>query len=83
MRGYFQHLTPEARRELARKGGKASTTQWTREQASAAGRKGGAVSRGAAGRAVIEAARRHASNESMLRSNPERARRILADRFWS
>lgn len=44
----FASMTPEKRREIAMKGGKAAHAkgtahQWTREEAQAAGRKGGSV----------------------------------------
>lgn len=51
--------------------------QWTAAQASEAGRKGGLVSKGCAGRAVIEA-RRH----RVAAADLARARAVLQARFW-
>lgn len=49
-------MTPEQRRDVARKGGIAAHKQgtaheWTSDEARAAGRKGGTISRGGRGRA--------------------------------
>ena len=51
----FASMSPEKQREIARKGGRAAhekgtAHQWTSEEARAAGRKGGQVSRGGRGR---------------------------------
>lgn len=53
----FAAMTPEKRSELARRGGlaahaKGTAHQWTRDEAVAAGRKGGQISRGGKGRAT-------------------------------
>jgi uncharacterized protein len=52
----FASMSPEKQREIAQKGGRAAhekgtAHQWTSEEARAAGRKGGQVSRGGRGRA--------------------------------
>lgn len=52
----FASMTTEKQREIASKGGKAAHAkgtghEWTSEEARAAGRKGGMVSRGGRGRA--------------------------------
>ncbi len=52
----FASMDKEKQREIARRGGKAAHVkgtahQWTSEEARAAGRKGGQVSRGGKGRA--------------------------------
>ncbi len=51
----FASMTPEKQREAARKGGRAAhekgtAHEWNTEEARAAGRKGGSVSRGGRGR---------------------------------
>jgi general stress protein YciG len=51
----FASMSPEKQREIARKGGRAAhekgtAHQWTSDEARAAGRKGGQVSRGGRGR---------------------------------
>ncbi len=57
----FAGMSPEKRREIARKGGKAvhaagTGHQWTSEEAQAAGRKGGIISRGGRGRVAKDPA---------------------------
>jgi general stress protein YciG len=56
----FASMDPEKQRKIASKGGRAAhlqgkAHQWTREEAQAAGRKGGIASRGGRGRAVAVA----------------------------
>jgi general stress protein YciG len=51
----FASMSPEKQREIARKGGRAAhekgtAHEWTPEEARAAGRKGGQISRGGRGR---------------------------------
>lgn len=51
----FASLSPERRREMARRGGQAAhrrgtAHQWTREEARLAGQKGGTMSRGGQGK---------------------------------
>jgi general stress protein YciG len=43
MRKGFQDHAPEKRREIAAKGGRASGHRWTKDEAKAAGSKGGTV----------------------------------------
>lgn len=57
----FRAMDPERQREIARKGGRAAhikgtAHQWTSEEARAAGRKGGMISRGGRGRLPKEPA---------------------------
>jgi uncharacterized protein len=54
----FRTMSPERRREIASKGGRAAhekgtAHEWTSEEAKAAGSKGGTVSRGGRGRLPI------------------------------
>lgn len=53
----FAVMTPEQRRAIASRGGRAAHEKgtahtWTSEEARAAGKKGGSISRGGKGRAV-------------------------------
>jgi general stress protein YciG len=53
----FASMSPEKQREIASKGGRAAhlrgtAHEWTSEEAAAAGRKGGQISRGGRGRFV-------------------------------
>lgn len=53
----FASMTPEKQREIARKGGQAAhqkgtAHRWTSDEAKAAGKKGGTISRGGKGRAA-------------------------------
>lgn len=53
----FGSMSPEKQREIARKGGRAAhqkgtAHEWTKDEARAAGRKGGQTSRGGRGRLV-------------------------------
>jgi general stress protein YciG len=51
----FASMSPEKQREIASKGGRAAHekgTEWTADEARAAGRKGGQISRGGRGRLV-------------------------------
>lgn len=55
----FASMSREKQREIASKGGRAAHVkgtahQWTSEEAQAAGRKGGTVSRGGRGRLPVE-----------------------------
>lgn len=64
----FEMMTPEERRAIASKGGKAAHAkgrahQWTSETARIAGRKGGQVSRGGRGRADNTDSIDHAGSE--------------------
>ena len=54
----FASMSPEKQREIASKGGRAAhekgtAHEWTAEEARAAGRKGGQISRGGRGRLVV------------------------------
>lgn len=54
----FASMSPEKQREIASKGGRAAhlkgtAHEWTSEEARAAGRKGGQISRGGRGRLII------------------------------
>jgi general stress protein YciG len=54
----FASMSPEKQREIASKGGRAAhekgtAHEWTAEEARAAGRKGGQISRGGRGRLVM------------------------------
>ena len=56
----FASMSPEKQREIASKGGRAAhekgtAHEWTAEEARAAGRKGGQISRGGRGRLVVPA----------------------------
>ena len=56
----FASMTPEKQREIASKGGRAAhekgtAHEWTPDEARAAGRKGGQISRGGRGRLVSSA----------------------------
>lgn len=56
----FASMSPEKQREIASKGGRAAhekgtAHEWTAEEARAAGRKGGQISRGGRGRLVTPA----------------------------
>ena len=58
----FASMTQEKQREIASKGGrvaheKGTAHEWTVDEARAAGRKGGQVSRGGRGRLVLASAR--------------------------
>ena len=64
----FASMSPEKQREIARKGGRAAhekgtAHEWTTDEARAAGRKGGQVSRGGRGRAVPPDSLSGSSNE--------------------
>ena len=55
----FASMSPERQREIARKGGRAAhekgtAHEWTSDEARAAGRKGGQISRGGRGRLAGE-----------------------------
>lgn len=55
----FASMSPERQREIARKGGRAAhekgtAHEWTSDEARAAGRKGGQISRGGRGRLTGE-----------------------------
>lgn len=57
----FASMSPEKQREIASKGGRAAhekgtAHEWTPDEARAAGRKGGQISRGGRGRLVTPAA---------------------------
>ena len=57
----FASMSPEKQREIASKGGRAAhekgtAHEWTPDEARAAGRKGGQISRGGRGRLVSESA---------------------------
>lgn len=57
----FASMSPEKQREIASKGGRAAhekgtAHEWTADEARAAGRKGGQISRGGRGRLVSTAA---------------------------
>jgi general stress protein YciG len=54
----FASMSPEKQREIASKGGRAAhekgtAHEWTADEARAAGRKGGQISRGGRGRLVV------------------------------
>jgi hypothetical protein len=54
-------MSPEKQREIASKGGRAAhekgtAHEWTADEARAAGRKGGQISRGGRGRLIVPAA---------------------------
>lgn len=56
----FASMSPEKQREIASKGGRAAhekgtAHEWTADEARAAGRKGGQISRGGRGRLVVPA----------------------------
>ena len=56
----FASMSPEKQREIASKGGRAAhekgtAHEWTAEEARAAGRKGGQISRGGRGRLITPA----------------------------
>ena len=56
----FASMTPEKQREIASKGGRAAhekgtAHEWTPDEARAAGRKGGQISRGGRGRLIATA----------------------------
>lgn len=57
MRG-FASMSPEKQREIASKGGvaahkKGTAHEWTKDEAKAAGRKGGKASRGGRGKLIL------------------------------
>ena len=76
----FASMSPEKQREIASKGGRAAhekgtAHEWTAEEARAAGRKGGQISRGGRGRLVIpteDAAAAPASDGRVPSAGPER-----------
>ena len=63
----FASMSPEKQREIASKGGRAAhekgtAHEWTADEARAAGRKGGQISRGGRGRLVTEASAETGNN---------------------
>ena len=70
----FASLCPEKQREIASKGGRAAhekgtAHEWTADEARAAGRKGGQISRGGRGRLVATDAAMSASSDVSAGSN--------------
>ncbi len=63
----FASMSPEKQREIASKGGRAAhekgtAHEWSQDEARAAGRKGGQISRGGRGRLVVPAGTAEADN---------------------
>jgi general stress protein YciG len=63
----FASMSPEKQREIASKGGRAAhekgtAHEWSQDEARAAGRKGGQISRGGRGRLVVPAGPSEADN---------------------
>lgn len=64
----FASMSPEKQREIASKGGRAAhekgtAHEWSQDEARAAGRKGGQISRGGRGRLVVPPAPVEGNNE--------------------
>ena len=73
----FASMSPEKQREIASKGGRAAhekgtAHEWSAEEARAAGRKGGQISRGGRGRLVEESS--GSMSESPMPMDGERGR---------
>ena len=65
----FASMSPEKQREIASKGGRAAhekgtAHEWSQDEARAAGRKGGQISRGGRGRLVSPAGPAEVNNEA-------------------
>ena len=72
----FASMTPEKQREIASKGGRAAhekgtAHEWTADEARAAGRKGGQISRGGRGRLVPTSSPESDTLEAAPGSRPE------------
>ena len=81
----FASMSPEKQREIASKGGRAAhekgtAHEWTADEARAAGRKGGQISRGGRGRLVSTATDSGAPASADTGSNSIAAG---SDRHWS